>query len=155
MKTKHLVLSILFTTLFISCQKDTIKSGELIFGDYHGECMGDDCVKIFKLTDDKLYQDTDGHYPSLEEYKGDFEKLSNTEFNKVKDLKSHLPTDLLSANNQTFGCPDCVDQGGYFVQYNNDGEINFWKIDKFKNDIPSYLHDFTDKLGEYIDLING
>jgi len=127
------------------------KMDYLIFGHFHGECEGEECIETFKLTDDKLYEDTLDHYnaENLE-----FVELSNEKFQQVKDLINYFPEELKNQKDTTFGCPDCLDQGGIFIQYSENGIVKSWRMEKGLDANLSYLHEFIDKVKEKISLIN-
>ncbi|MEM9687322.1 MAG: hypothetical protein AAF934_10435 [Bacteroidota bacterium] len=57
-------------------------------------------------------------------------------------------------NHCTFGCPDCTDGRGVFIQYSENGNVKSWRIDQIKVNVPGYLHNFIDKVNEKIDFIN-
>ncbi len=153
---KNLIFLILsFTILFVSsCNKeDEIESNQtdfLIFGHFHGECIGEGCVETFKLDHEKLFEDSNDNYSGTN---FNFIEIGNDKFEQVKDLVDYFPSKLLSENENVFGCPDCADQGGLFIQYSENGNIRSWKIDKSKSSVPNYLHEFIDKVNEKIDLI--
>ncbi|MBJ2176493.1 hypothetical protein JBL43_19745 [Aureibaculum sp. A20] len=151
----------LFLLLFaigglISCNNDddNIEINEqnfLIFGHFYGECFGEGCVETFKLTDKKLYEDT------LDDYSGqnlEFIALENDKFEDVKNLGDFFPNQLLNESETVFGCPDCADGGGLFIQYSENGNVKSWRIDQDKNNVPTYLHNFIDKVNEKIKMIN-
>jgi|SRR5690554_1742422 len=155
MKRPFLILSII--GILISCNSDNDSPGLsgsnfLIFGHFYGECGGEGCVEIFKLTEKKLYEDT------IDDYSGknmEFVELGNDKFEQVKDLMDFFPNQLLLHKNETvFGCPDCTDGGGLFIQYSNYGDVRSWRIDQFKDNVPKYLHSFIDNVNEKIKLIN-
>jgi len=152
---KKIVLIGLIFMSFNSCTSDDgIELNEnnfLVFGHFYGECGGENCVETFKLTETSLYEDTNDNYVGIE---FDFIKLGNDKFNAVKDLIDFFPNRLLATNETTFGCPDCADGGGIFVQYSENGTIRNWTIDQTKTNVPSYLHSFMDKVNEKIQLIN-
>lgn len=142
--------------LFTSCSDSdngvqVNKMDYLIFGHFHGECIGEGCIETFKLTGDKLYEDTLDHY-NAENF--EFIELSSEKFVQVKDIIDYFPTKLLNEKDTRFGCPDCRDQGGVFIQYSENGIVKSWRIDKDKDVIPEYLHSFIDKVNEKIRLIN-
>lgn len=108
----------------ISCSKDeTIdleKGNFLIFGHFYGLCGGEGCVETYKLTSNKLYEDT------IDDYSGsefNFIELGSDQYEQVKDLINYFPDELLNESESIFGCPDCADGGGLFVQYSNEGQI--------------------------------
>ena len=148
-------LPILF--ILTSCSKsDEVNIDEfdyLIFGHFYGECIGEGCVETFMLTGTKLYEDKKDNY-FFDNAEFDFVELGNDQFELVKDLKDYFPTALLDSEEEVFGCPDCGDWGGLFVQYAKDNVVKSWRIDQKKDDVPAYLHEFIDKINEKIALIN-
>ena len=146
-----LLIAIAMTT---SCNKDCITLNEqnyLVFGHFYGMCAGEGCVETYKLTDMKLYEDL------IDDYSGqnlEFVELENETFAQVSDLVDFFPNQLLSEEETVFGCPDCSDGGGLFIQYSDNGNLKSWRIDQFQNNVPSYLHAFIDQVNEAIALIN-
>lgn len=156
---KKLILILSIVGVLLSCEKtDKVDNGItlnesnfLIFGHFYGECGGEGCVETFKLTDENVFEDT------IDDYSGqnlDFTELSNEKFELVKDLKDAFPNQLLSASETTFGCPDCADGGGLFIQYSDKGTIKSWRVDQNKDNVPSYMRNFIDEVNEKIALLN-
>lgn len=81
-------------------------------------------------------------------------QLNNDVFEQVKDIVDDFPNQLLSDDTAIFGCPDCADGGGLFIEYAQEGVIKSWRIDQVKSNVPAYLHDFIDKVNEKISIIN-
>ena len=143
--------------ILFACNKDDdseININEqnfLIFGHFYGECFGEGCVETFKLTDKSLSEDT------IDDYNGqnmEFVELENETFEQVKNIMDFFPNQLLNQNETVFGCPDCADGGGLFIQYSENGNKKSWRIDQVKDNVPTYLHNFIDKVNEKIGLIN-
>lgn len=154
---KKIILGILTIGILLSCNSDDdneININEqnfLIFGHFYGECDGEECIETFKLTDKSLFEDT------VDDYNGqnmEFIELENDAFEKVKNLTDYFPNQLLNQNETVFGCPDCADGGGLFIQYSENGNVKSWRIDQVKANVPNYLHNFMDKVNEKIALIN-
>ena len=149
---KKIFLGFFAITLFLSCNKDNDENqfDYLIFGRINGECIGEICIEIFKITETSLFEDTlDIPVQGFE-----FVALENAKFEQVKNLIDFFPRQLLNQNNTVFGCPNCSDQGELFIQISKNGIIKTWRIDQFKNEVPSYLHNFMDKANEKIAIIN-
>ena len=125
-----LILFMLFG-LSSACEKSKdlplVEGNYLIFGHYYGLCMGEECIETFKLTADNLYEDTNDSY---NENDFNFVLLPESLFEQVRDLWDEIPSELLAEADQTFGCPDCADQGGLFIQYAAEGEVQTWRIDQ-------------------------
>jgi len=154
---KKLIFTLITVGILFSCNNDddgdiTINEQNfLVFGHFYGECGGEDCIETFKLTDEKLFEDT------IDDYSGqnlEFEELENGIFLQVNDLPDFFPNQLLNESETVFGCPDCADGGGIFIQYSENGNVKSWRIDQVKSNVSSYLHDFIDEVNEKIGIIN-
>ena len=153
---KFIVITLLLFTVSCSDNEEIAKEESqnfnyLTFGHFFGSCGGDNCVQTFQLTNDKLFKDT------ISDYTGEdlnFTELSNEKYELVKDLMDAFPAELLNSDEDFFGCPDCSDGGGLFIQYSENGILKSWRIDLFKTNVPEYLHDFMDEVQEKIALIN-
>ena len=147
MKTFFFALIVL---LVAGCSKDygnSEKQDYFVFGNFYGMCQGEQCVEIFKITNDQLFEDEKDEYPSRTEfYKGKFNPLSEAEYENVKDLESFLPQEIFNETENNFGCADCADQGGMYIEYKKGDVHKFWIIDNAKSAIPAYMHAFVDKV---------
>lgn len=145
---------ILFAFIFSACHSDDNKEDKgdyLIFGHFYGMCAGEECIEIFKLTENKLFEDSNDDY-ALTNF--NFHELDQVIFNQVKDLKNDFPEQLLTNDSPIIGCPDCADGGGLFIQLSRDGKLYTWRIDQSKENVPEYLHNFMNTVNEKIRLIN-
>lgn len=149
MRNLFIILSLIL--LSTSCKKDISFSENdyLVFGFFYGFCNGDDCVRLFVLEENKLYEDPNDFNGT----KLGFIPLSNEKFLQVKDLVDYIPNQLFQKENETFGCPDCADQGGIYVKYLIDGKKGEYRIDSNKNAIPIYLHEFVDEINEKLEIL--
>ncbi len=155
MKTIIITLA-LIGLLFTGCKKSdnsvqVNKMDYLIFGHFHGECEGEECIETFKLTAEILYEDTLDHY-NAENF--EFIELSSEKFEQVKDLIDCFPEELKKQKDTTFGCPDCIDQGGIFIQYSENGVVQSWRMEKGNIESSVFLNSFINKVNEKIRLIN-
>ncbi|MEP3209700.1 MAG: hypothetical protein ABJN95_10945 [Maribacter sp.] len=153
---KKLVFVLLAFGILCACTSDDsgININEqnfMVFGHFYGECGGEGCVETFKLTNTSLFEDI------VDDYSGqnmDFVALDNDLFEEVKNLSEFFPNKLLKESENQFGCPDCADGGGLFIQFSENGNVKSWRIDQVKANVPAYLHQFIDKVNEKIALIN-
>ena len=140
-----------------SCNKgdgdsENDEKATLVFGHYYSECGGEACIETFKLTNTELSEDLNDPYAGNGTF--DFELLPQEKFDLVDGLISEIPSELLTADDQTFGCPDCGDWGGIFVSWSEDGKVQKWNIDMINDSNPAYLREFVDSINEKIQLIN-
>jgi len=158
LRTTAIIGLFLLSLSFNSCTEEKVVSDDyLVFGSFYGMCAGEQCVELFKITEDELLEDVRDEYPQTAEiYVGQYHtQLSNTLFEAVKDLRNDFPEGLFDETESTFGCPDCYDQGGYYIEYRK-GELHQrWIIDHNLDDVPAYMHDFCEKVSDKIALING
>jgi hypothetical protein len=74
------------------------------------------------------------------------QSLEAKSVNKAKELLKALPKELLAVDAENIGCPNCVDQGGFYVEIKIKGqELQYWRIDMFEQARPDYLKDFLKK----------
>lgn len=155
MKLYILTATFFLASFLTSCKKDNhvnlSDADYIIFGHFYGECIGEQCVRLFKLGEDKLFEDTKHTYPRGDSfYEGSFVQLSKEKFDLTKDLTSHFPADLLKEKETVIGQPDAGDWGGFYVEYNGNGLRKFWLLDKKKSNVPTKYHNFIDKMNEKI-----
>lgn len=138
MKTGNLLFILgLSLFLFSGCEKGIFnKEKTLIFGKFHGFCVGESCNEIYKLTSKNLYEDTKNKYITEENFK----------FEIAEHLLTEIPEELLDLENETIGCPDCADQGGYYIQFTDKEGTKTFKIDTFRDNVPMYLHGYIDQI---------
>lgn len=156
---KHLTWALGAVCLLMACyppqpttsNTPTAKTEELVFGTFYGRCRGsEECIELFKLTDGQLYEDRKDAYPNGDNPSFEFEALDQTAYNKAKGLMAQFPNALLEEQEATLGCPDCADQGGYFIGYKNEGQFTYWRVDKNLSNVPAYLHRFLKEVEETI-----
>ncbi|MBL7730422.1 MAG: hypothetical protein JNM88_04525 [Chitinophagaceae bacterium] len=154
MKTISFITICIAIFSLASCSKDNAglsKSDYLIFGHFYASCSGEGCVEIFRLEQDKLFEDKKDQYPDAYNfYNGKYGKLSQQKFDITKDLKDYFPVDLLNEPGNVIGQPDAGDWGGLYIEYNYGGIRKFWLLDLKKSNVPATCHGFIDKVNEKI-----
>ena len=167
---KHLtrfLLSFFIFGVLSSCsnnEKERNPDDFLIFGSYFAACSGESCVETFKLTSEKLLEDSISAYYAFynpvddifdfSTLNFDFNEFDNDKFELTKDLMNSIPAFLLNSEDGVFGCPDCADGGGLIIQYSSNDILQSWLIDLDKTRVPSELHNFIDEVLQKIDIIN-
>jgi hypothetical protein len=126
----------------------------LVFGHFYGYCGGETCIEKFKLTSDKIYENTNDVYPGVTPLTPpNYVQLSNEKFLAAQDLMNFFPNSLLAEINTTIGMPDASDGGGLYIEYHFNGIHKTFLIDQFKINVPSDYHVFMDKVNEKIALM--
>ena len=160
---KHLILCglVISALLMISCNKDDDalerNSGDdfLIFGHFYGECMGEACVEVFRISDDQLMEDVDAEYGvGGDFYDGEFTiEFSKQEYEAVMDLVDFFPEPLWDEEEKVIGLPDAGDWGGIVVEYKRGDQHDYWQIDMLKSNVPETYHEFIDSVNSKIALL--
>ncbi len=100
-----------------------------------------------------MYKDFDDDY-SRNNF--NFIKLSDKLYEQVLDIINHIPQELREVNGQTFGSPDCADQGGVYIELfdssNSEADMKFFIVQS-PNNTPKYLHKFVDIVNAKIVLL--
>ncbi len=159
MRNKRIVGLIALLSIVFACQSDDIcdvdYSDYILFGHFFGECGGEECIEIFKLTDKSLYEDVLDRYPvSTKPYDGIYKLLDPSLFEEVEDLKTKIPVDLLKEEAVVIGQPDAGDWGGIYFEISDKGIRRFWLIDKKESNLPEYLVPLVTEIEAKIVLIN-
>ncbi|MFY0672178.1 MAG: hypothetical protein JXQ87_02160 [Bacteroidia bacterium] len=153
-----LALLILFAGLLPSCQDKIEQNSEpeyIIFGHFYGMCAGEECVELFKISNNELFEDSKDNYPSNTEFaKTNFSKLEDAQRQKTTNILSEFPITLLNDVEPSLGCADCHDQGGLYLEYKKGKTRKFWIIDNDKTNVESYLHNYIDEINRVISEIN-
>ena len=145
---------ILIALLAFSCENEPAfelqNTDYLIFGWYAGECAGD-CIAAFRVSNQSLEEDTTTRF-----YRQDYtfqagRVLDNDAWSRASTLISSLPTDLIQSGTDIYGCPDCADQGGIFLIFNQAGQTRTILLDTVDtDDQPTSIINFKDQMSALI-----
>lgn len=153
---KYAMLFIALTgLLFGSCRKDNsispgVADDYVIFGSYFGECVGEGCIQMYKVTDTEVQEEIDDKYwLSGGAQPGSFVALAPSKFEIVKNIANEIPADLYTEAS-VIGIPDGGDWGGLYLEVRKNGETHKWNIDMMKSNVPEKYHTFIDLLTGYV-----
>ena len=148
-RNAHRLFCFPFILLLALCSCENEQSSpqaSIIFGEAYGFCTGD-CAHFFQINGDKIFQD------DLNRYFGEYPTFSSThlpssKFELAKSLLDNFPNYLLDHPNQTYGCPDCADQGGVHIFYKAGSMEYFWHIDTFIDNQPIEIRQYINQVRE-------
>jgi len=131
----------------------------IIFGRFCGECGGE-CATMYKLDilNNKFLVD---HTDSYWEYRrGSPMNFATTINDKrknitVRQIIDSIPNSLLTTTipMQKFGCPDCTDGCGIYLEIKNDTTIKKFIIDYQTEQLTGEIKIFAEHLKEIIDKL--
>ena len=118
MYIRSIFSSLITLLLFVSCtEEETINQNDhLIFGTYFGFCIGN-CAHLYKYENEQVFSDVVDRF-TLDAliFSDDPEPdLVDT----ARELADNFPRVLLNSDQETYGCPDCADQGTIFLHIPN------------------------------------
>lgn len=129
-----------------------------IFGHFYGECGGEGCVEIYKIEDERLFEDTTDFYPgAFAPHDRIYVPLSNEQYEAVKDIFDFFPEELYSEPENVIGIPDGADWGGIYVEVYYEGDetrSGFWLLDQNASNMPDVYNVFVTHINDRITLIN-
>ena len=164
---KKLSLLLVGIILLSACNKKTVdrppgycgvaslpldSTGYFAFGSTYGMCPGN-CATFFEIKNGKLYPDSMDRYTGTLYFKSN--PLANDRLNLATNLLYNIPGDLRNYPDSTHGCPDCHDQGQYYIEYkaNATAPVQYWHIDTDTSVLPASVKWFTVYLGNMIDSL--
>jgi len=164
MKIKPLFYGFLVSVmLLVSCEEDQlanrpISDAYLVFGTFAGLCQ-DDCVHYYLLDmqERRLYKLENQKYPSVDNdlnlLNAERVQLPDEDFQVAKQLMDKLPKQIIDETDPTIGCPDCLDQGGFYLSFSESDVTYEFLLDTRGDAIPSYLQNYTEDLRNVISEI--
>lgn len=131
--------------LLFSCKKDQAPPADyLVFGTFSAGCETG-CFKLFQLSGDQLYVAMPGYnlgQPQTQVFSSD--PLPAEKYTAARELLEDFPEYLRNSAGEVFGCPNCYDQGGLYLEQRQDGIVRKWKIDP--NDHPDDLSPYLQQI---------
>lgn len=105
-------------------------SGYFSFGKYYSMCGGPNCATFYHLSNGAVYPDSMVHFVQPLVFSAAPLTGVNT-WGIASTVLYSFPQEMRSHPDTTFGCPDCHDQGGYYIVYKANGAapVQYWSID--------------------------
>ena len=142
-----------FSLLFFigSCKKTDSTPDYFAFGRYGNYCITS-CGTYYSIKNNELYIDT-----TAKTIGGPLNfaptPLSHSNYLLAKPIMDSFPKYFLDHPNQTFGCPNCVDQGGYYIEMIKNGQKTYWFIDTSIASLPVEIRAYVTQLASTINSI--
>jgi hypothetical protein len=147
-----LLCLLVFSTLIVSCDKDTVFPDTyeyFTFGEYYCECTGT-CGVVYQIKDDAVFPSIDSTCtPSQHEF--GTSPLISSKYEIANALIDEFPEELLNSDENTYGCPDCADQGGYYIELKSSKITRSWRIDRDIDELPGFLKTYAQTIESTID----
>lgn len=129
------------------------KPNKVTFGYYAGECIGN-CGTLYQVGRQGVFIDTTTLWaankdPALLKIKP--QRVLLRKDGAYDDLKLSIPLLMLLDTRDHFGCPDCMDQGGYYLEYTLWERSQYFFIDPSRP--PLYFLDVCGDINLTIDRI--
>lgn len=129
-----------------------IKPKTVVFGHFAGECIGN-CGTMYQISEKVIARDTTSFWQTYNDLSKFFIKHQNVseedDEGNYNDFKMNIPLIMLLDPRDRFGCPDCHDQGGYYLQFSMFGVTRRFQIDKGHE--PFYYNDITKDIDNKIE----
>jgi len=143
------ILFFLFLGVQYNCKAQT-NVEYVIYGTYAGECLGH-CAHIFKFSNDTLLSDTSNdfleyHFGRIKNYVFKGIPLNRNRYLKAKKIMDSIPPFLFTTETERFGCPDCRDQGGIYLQIKTKDALKTFTIDTDISIVPKELWNYVSLL---------
>lgn len=124
----------------------------LIFGTAYGECLGN-CAILYKIEGTRLFADDVDYLTGSFDIKFKTAPLPSEKYQIAKVLLAEFPFQILDENKERFGCPDCADQGAFYLEYRFGETVRRWYIDTNDDAVPAYLAAYTDRIAEVMQAL--
>ena len=149
------LLLTLFLLLSFSCGKTPDLSLDpnidwFGFGSYACYCSGN-CARLYRIQEGQLYQ---RQYNTCEMYElgNPGTVLPADKIALAQPLLDSFPQGLRGSSDETYGCPDCGDWGGYRIFLQKNGQLRSWNIDRIPS-LPSWLQPYMTQVDAVITVL--
>lgn len=127
----------------------------IIFGRYCGHCISAKCAPMYKadFVNKKIFFDNSSNYNQGKPL--DFSReLAADNFKHVSNLDKSIPDSLYLSTEKRFGCPDCADQCGIYLEIKK-GDRNYnFELDNRTSNMNGYIVSFADQLQDIISKLS-
>ena len=125
----------------------------ILFGTYFGECAKH-CAIMYrynlKLKSNFLFVDSTDSYFSKRNTSVVFKShlKSPTKVELARRLAACIPKQLITSNKsaERFGCPDCTDGGGIYIEFAQNARIKKFYIDYNTHELPHDIRIFAESV---------
>ncbi|MEO5647494.1 MAG: hypothetical protein ABIQ56_03970 [Chitinophagaceae bacterium] len=126
----------------------------IIFGRYCGRCISGKCAPMYKadFLNKKITLDNSSNYTAGKPLAFTTE-LPAEKFNLVSKLDTYLPDSLFLTTEKRFGCPDCADQCGIYLEIKKAGKKYDFELDTKASHMNGYIINIATKLQEIINQL--
>jgi hypothetical protein len=128
----------------------------IVFGIFCGECVGE-CSTMYKLDflKNKLLVDhSDSYFKSFNETPTKFESeiQDASKLSIAKNIAGNIPDIILSSNkiSEKFGCPDCSDGCGIYLELQKDTAVRKFYIDYQTTSLSGEIKHFSEYMAKAI-----
>ncbi len=134
---------LLSSFLTFSCKHESVADA-FVFTTYGCYCVGN-CISGYKLTETGLFK---GEGNKCDPSNLSFEKspLSADKQALGQALRDAFPAELLDSTEDTYGCPDCGDWGGHYIEWTQNGTTRTWNLDALTDNLSGDVKIFVEAL---------
>ena len=150
---KLLCITLLFALLAGCKEEEAPQLDAFIFGRWNLLCEGN-CIRIYKLDQGKLYVDNMNSFREAQIITYKPTPLGDELTPLAQDLRAAFPEAYMFPRGLDFiGCPDCAEQGGYYLAFENEEGVLWWQVGNVPALWPEEIRPFMQKLITTIDKL--
>lgn len=126
------------------CSKPLPEGDTFIFSKYYCECTGN-CIAGYKLATEGLFHGA-GTWCDPAALTFSATPLSDDKACLAQTLRYAIPAQMFYSDEKTYGCPDCGDWGGYYIELTSGGITKYWRLDTHKDGLPADIKAYVEML---------
>ncbi|MDX5340854.1 MAG: hypothetical protein LPK25_17640 [Cyclobacteriaceae bacterium] len=145
---KLMLLLVWILPLFSSCSQEDEEPAvdAFIFGSWNFFCEGN-CIQIYKYDQGKLYIDNMNSFREAPVITYKASALDAQWNAKAEALRDEFPESYLRPlGNTLIACPNCIEEGGYYIAFENQTGVLWWQVGKEPALWPDEIKPFMDLL---------
>lgn len=119
--------------------KTTFEGDYIVVGKYYGECMGENCIRFYALSNNKVYKSESTQYPDMSNaYLANY-TLTTKDATILQPIWNLIPPSIYTINDGVIGQPDAGDWGGLYLEVKQGTNHRYWYIDNANFNLPQNI----------------
>jgi hypothetical protein len=116
-------------------------------------CGGPNCAQFYKIKGGQVYADNMDYYMYENVFTFNTTPLPSIKYSTALPAMTGFPSYMRSNPGQTWGCPDCHDQGGLHFALSANGTTSFWHVDTDVNLQPTAIRPYIVQVNQILDQL--
>jgi len=105
------------------------------------------------VQDGQVFADNMDYYMYENVFSFNATPLPQAKYYSAMQAMNAFPAYMTGNPNQTWGCPDCHDQGGFHFAMSENGVVHYWHVDTDVNEQPALIRAYMVQVNDILNQL--